>query len=100
MKNLLLCFLTLLGIAGLSISLSAQPQYYNYTGAGNGSNSFPFNVAAGKDVQIIYLAGDFNQPSAAPAGNITSVSIFMNAGMGPVTYTDLTIKLAQSTLTG
>ena len=100
MKNLLFCFLTLMGIAGLNNSSTAQPQYYNYTGAGNGSNSFPFNVAGGKDVQIIYLAGDFNQPSAAPAGNILSVSIFMNAGMGPVTYTDLTIKLAQSTLTG
>ncbi|MGE5424836.1 MAG: hypothetical protein ACM3N9_05700, partial [Syntrophothermus sp.] len=77
---------------GLPFFSNSQPQFYNYTGSGNGSNSFPFNVAAGKDVQLIYLAGDFNQPSAAPAGNITSVSIFMNGALN-ATYTNLTIKL-------
>ena len=99
MKNLFIFFSTLLLIAGLNSPLTAQPQYYNYTGAGNGSNSFPFNVSAGKDVQLLYLSGDFNQPTGAPAGNIVSVSIFLNSALGPVTYTDLTIKLGQSAIT-
>ena len=99
MKHIFYCITILLFIAGLNNDLTAQPQYYNYTGAGNGSNSFPFNVAAGKDIQLIYLAGEFNQPSAAPAGNITSISLFFNGGFGPATYTDLTIKLGQTTLT-
>jgi hypothetical protein len=89
----------LLIIAGLNSSLTAQPQYYNYTGAGNGSNSFPFNVAAGKDVQLLYLAGEFNQPTPAPAGNIISISLFFNGGFGPATYTNLAINLGQSTIT-
>jgi hypothetical protein len=99
MKNLLFICSILFFVSGWQGSVTAQPQYYNYTGSGNGSNSFPFNVSAGKDVQLLYLAGDFNQPSPAPAGNIISVSVFMNAALGPATYTDLTIKLAQSNIT-
>lgn len=99
MKNLLKCISILLIIVGLNDSLTAQPQYYNYTGAGNGSNSFPFNVGGGKDVQLLYLSGEFNQPTPAPAGNIISVSLFFNAGFGPATYTDMTIKLGQSNIT-
>jgi len=99
MKKLLLCVSIILVLAGLNSSLTAQPQYYNYTGSGNGTNNFPFNVAAGKDVQLIYLAGDFNQPTAAPAGNIISVAIFLNTALGPATYTNFTIKMGQSTIT-
>jgi hypothetical protein len=99
MKNLLRCISILLMIAGMNNPLTAQPQYYNYTGAGNGSNSFPFNVSTGKDVQLLYHSGEFNQPTPAPAGNITSVSFYFNAGFGPATYTDMTIKLAQSSIT-
>ena len=99
MKNLLRCISILLIIAGLSSSLNAQPQYYNYTGAGSGSNSFPFNVGTGKDVQILYHSGEFNQPTPAPAGNITSVSFYFNGGFGPATYTDMTIKMGQSSIT-
>src|ERR1035437_243725 len=99
MKNLLKCISILLIIVGLNDSLTAQPQYYNYTGAGNGSNSFPFNVGGGKDVQLLYLSGEFNQPTPAPAGNIISVSLFFNAGFGPATFTDMTIKLGQSNIT-
>lgn len=99
MKTLRNCFLILLFAAALNGSLTAQPQYYNYSGNGNGSNSFPFNVSGGKDVQLLYLSGEFNQPSPAPAGNIVGVSVWLNSALGPVTYTDLTIKLAQSTIT-
>jgi hypothetical protein len=99
MKNLLKCIsILLLIIAGLNDSLSAQPQYYNFNN-GSGSNSFPFNVTAGKDVQLLYLAGAFNQPSAAPAGNIVTLFLRLSSAMNSVTYTDLTIKLGQSTIT-
>ena len=47
----------LLLMAGLNSSLIAQPQYYNYNTNGS-NNSFPFGIAAGKDVQLLYLAGD------------------------------------------
>ncbi|HNW73893.1 MAG TPA: T9SS type A sorting domain-containing protein [Bacteroidales bacterium] len=99
MKNLRICLSMMLLFSGLNSILVAQPQYYNFTGSGNGTNNFPFNVAGGKDVQMLYLAGEFNQPSAAPAGNIVSIAVFMNTALGPATYTDLTIKLGQSTIT-
>jgi hypothetical protein len=101
MKNLHICISILLLIAGLNGSLTAQPQYYNYNTGGSGSNSFPFNMPAGKDVQLLYLAGDFNQPTPAPAGNITSISLFISPSysLGPWTYTDFTIKMGQSTIT-
>jgi hypothetical protein len=100
MKNLLFSISILLLIAGLNSSLTAQPQYYNYNTNGS-NNSFPFNIAAGKEVQLLYLAGDFNQPSAAPAGNITSVSFRIGDTypLGPWTYTDFTIKMGQSAIT-
>ena len=75
MKHLRFLYIMILVLSGFCTSLSAQPQYYNYNGSGNGTNSFPFNVAAGKDVQLLYLAGDFNQPSPAPAGNIISIAV-------------------------
>lgn len=99
MKNVYVFIAVLLLIAGFSMPAAAQPQFYNYSGSGNGSNNFPFNVSGGKDVQLLYLAGEFNQPSPAPAGNITTIYIWMNAGFGPATYTDFTLKLGQSTIT-
>jgi hypothetical protein len=98
MRNLRSCFSILLLIAGLNSSLTAQPQYYNYSATGLG-NAFPFNVAAGKDVQLIYLAGAFNQPSSAPAGNITNVSLWVNSTIGPATYTTFTITMGQTSST-
>ena len=98
MKNLLKCFSILLIVAGLNDSLTAQPQYYNYNNGG-GSNSFPLNVTTGKDVQLLYLAGAFNQPSAAPAGNITTLWLRFSGAITNVTYTTLTIKMGQSAIT-
>ena len=64
MKNLLLCISTLLIISGLNSSLTAQPQYYNYNTSSGSSNSFPFGISGGKEVQLLYLPGAFNQPAA------------------------------------
>jgi len=77
-----------------------NPDYYNYNTTGS-ANSFPWNIAAGKKVQILYLPGDFNQPTPAPAGIITALSFRIHDSypLGPWTYTDLTIKLGQSTIT-
>jgi hypothetical protein len=86
--------------AFLSSPLAAQPQYYNYNTNGN-NNSFPFNMSAGKQVQLLYLPGDFNQPSAAPAGSLASISFRIGDTypLGPWTYTDLTIKMGQASIT-
>jgi hypothetical protein len=87
-------------VAGMSNHANAQPQYYNYNTAGV-ANSFPFNISSGKSVQLLYLPGDFNQPTAAPAGTITSISFMINPSypLGPWTYTDFTIKMGQSSIT-
>jgi len=102
MKRLFTLLSFLLILAGLNGPLSAQPAYYNYNTAGSGSNSFPWNISGGKDVQLLYLAGDFNQPSGAPSGTITSMSFFISPSyaLPSTTYTDLTIKMGQSTITG
>jgi hypothetical protein len=83
------------------IGISYVPDYYNYNTNGSTNNSFPLNIAGGKDVQLLYLPGDFNQPSPAPAGIIKSLSfrIADDYPLGPATYTDLTIKMGQSIIT-
>ncbi len=94
------CYLDFTHITAIAPPLS-QPQYYNYNTGGSGSNSFPFNIAGGKDIQLLYLPGDFNQPTPAPAGYITSVSFRISDiyPLGPWTYTDFTIKMGQSAIT-
>jgi hypothetical protein len=79
--------------------LKAQtPQYYNYQGVGTSSNIFPFAVVAGKQVQWLFLAGDFNMPAPAPSGNITKIYLYMT-GASTNTLTNLTVKMGQSTIT-
>ncbi len=84
-------------IKNLKITNSPQPQYFNYNTNGS-NNSFPFNITAGKEIQLLYLPGDFNQPTIAPAGNITSLSFRIGDtyALGPWAYTDFTIKIGQS----
>jgi len=77
---------------------AAQPQYYNYNTTGS-TNSFPFNIATGKQIQLLFLPGDFAQPSPAPAGNITSVSFRLAANLGPYTYSQMVIKMGQTDIT-
>ncbi len=84
----------------LYADINAQnPQYYNYNNVGSSSNTFPFGQAAGKAVNWLFLAGDFNQPAPLPPGNqITKVYFFITTG-GTRTFTNLHILLAQSTIT-
>ena len=88
---------TLLIILFFTTSTFAQaPMYYNYNTMGNG-NSFPFSVVAGKLVQELILPGEFNQPTAAPSGTITKFYIY--CATASITYTNLTIKMHQDTIT-
>jgi len=77
--------------------LAQQPQYYNYQNVGSSSNTFPFGQSAGKAVNWLFLGGDFNQPTPAPAGFITDVYFFVTTG-GTRTYTNLHILMAQDTI--
>ena len=87
-------FLVLLLV--LTANLYTQPQYYNYNTAGT-TNSFPFNIPGGKQVQLLYLPGDFTSPTPAPSGNITKIYFKMNAAIGSWTYSNFVIKMGQET---
>jgi N-acetylneuraminic acid mutarotase len=92
MKHLFKLFAFLLTF---SICYSQTPQYYNYNTTGN-TNSFPFNIPGGKEIQVLFLPGDFAQPTPAPAGNITGVSFRLAANLGPYTYTNFYIRMGQA----
>lgn len=80
----------------ISNSAKAQtPQHYNYNFVQFG-NAFPFNVAMGKKVQFLFRPGDFNQPSPAPSGHISSVSFLIHLVLGPFTYSDFTIRMGRT----
>lgn len=80
-------------------SANAQtPQHYNYNFVQYG-NAFPFNVAIGKKVQVLFRPGDFNQPSPAPSGHISSVSFLIHLILGPFTYSDFTIRMGRTNIT-
>jgi len=84
-------------ILALTANLYTQPQYYNFTG-GTGNNAFPFNTlpASGKTIQTLYLPGAFTTPTPAPGGNITKFYV-QSVSTVSVTYTQLTIKMGQTT---
>ncbi|HAX48436.1 MAG TPA: hypothetical protein DCX92_05575, partial [Bacteroidetes bacterium] len=82
-------------LLALTANLYTQPQYYNYNTVG-ATNSFPWNIPGGKQIQVLFLPGDFNQPTPAPNGNITSVSFRLAANLGPYTYTNVVIKMGQA----
>ena len=98
MKNIILLFTILFVI--IDFGYSQTPQYFNYNN-GNSYNSFPLNVAAGKMVQTLIAPGEFNQPSPAPAGNITKYYIRISTGypLGPATYTAFRILFSQTSIT-
>lgn len=106
MKNLLLSLFSsasaLLVILIFSAGdLTAQtPQFFN-SNNGTSYNSFPLNIAAGKMVQTLIAAGEFNQPVPATAGNITKYYIRISTGypLGPAAYTNLKIMFSQTALT-
>ncbi len=93
MKKLLF-FLQMLVLGLIS---EAQPTYYNHAATTGGTvNIFPFNAnpGPGKKVQFVVAAGEFNQPTPAPAGNnITTLWFWANTA-GTATYTNLTIRMA------
>jgi hypothetical protein len=96
MKHLPLLFVIFISLL-FSNSYAQAPQYYNFNTGGT-TNSFPFNIAAGKEIQLLLLPGDLNQPTPAPAGNITSVSFRMAANLGPNTYSNMLIKMGQTNI--
>ena len=80
----------------VSAAMAQNPMYYNYNTT-SGGNAFPFSVPAGKTIQWIYLAGEINQPSSAPSGYITRV--YFRCATATVTYTSITIRMGDTTLT-
>ncbi len=84
----------------LSASLLAQPQFYNYNASTGGENSFPLNQAPGKMVQWLVRATEFNQPTPATSGNITSFFL-RTATSYPLssTYTQFRLLLGQTAIT-
>jgi len=93
------CFFLLILVA-INYSKAQMPQYYNYNTPGS-ANSIPTNIPFGKDVQLLYLPGDFTQPTPAPLGVVTSIYLRINESypLGPFTYTDFTVKMGQSSIT-
>lgn len=79
---------------------TSYPNFYNYN-TNTGGNAFPLGVAAGKEVQWLVKAGEFNQPSSATNGLITSLSIMLSSGAvtGTTNFTNFVIKLVQDTIT-
>jgi len=75
------------------------PQFYNFNN-GTSYNSFPLNVAAGKMVQTLVAANEFNQPAPATAGNITKFYLRISTGfpLGPATYTSFRIMFSQAAI--
>ena len=87
--------LLLVFVAG---SFSQTPQYYNFNN-GTSANSFPFNMAAGKAVNSLFLAGEFNQPSPVPAGQKITKIYFRTGTAGVRTFTSVFICMAQDVIT-
>jgi hypothetical protein len=76
-----------------------MPGYYNFNTIA-GTNNYPFNMPAGRMCQWLYAPGEFNQPSNAPSGYITSVYFFMG-GTGATNriFTNFTIRMETTPLT-
>src|SRR4030095_7440656 len=81
-------------------TLSQTPQYFNANSGGIG-NTLPFGSLAvtGYKIQWLIGPGEYIMPSPAPLGSITKFYIFMSANGGPATYTNLTIKMGQTSIT-
>jgi hypothetical protein len=82
----------------------ADPNYWNYNATTGNENSFPLNQPAGKLVQWLIRAGEFNQPTPAPANKVIhSVSWRLTSNptyqLPPGTYTNIRIILYTTTTT-
>lgn len=84
----------------VNAAVGQTPQYSNNLSTDQG-NMFPFGWETGQKVQLLYLSGEFNQPTAAPSGMITSISFRMPDGdtLKYSVYSDLEIKMGQAGIT-
>jgi hypothetical protein len=99
MRKTITLFTFLFLMLALISNLPAQtPQYYNANSGGIG-NTIPFNQASGYKSQWLIGPGEYNQPTPAPAGNITALYINMSSTGGPATFTQLTIKMGLTNIT-
>jgi Concanavalin A-like lectin/glucanases superfamily/Secretion system C-terminal sorting domain len=81
-----------------STSLFAQPQHYNYQNVGSSTNSFPFSVTLGKQVQWFIGPGTLNMPVPVPPGQQLTKLYFFTVGAASPTFTTLMIKLGQANI--
>jgi len=95
MKKITSIVLLIMAAGGL---LAQTPQHYN-TNSGTGTNTYPFGQAAGHQTQWLIRPNELSQPNPVPPGsNITTLYFFMGS-TATVTFTNLTIRLGQTTLT-
>lgn len=94
-KILLICFHLLFLLAGVSM---AQPPQYSTT-QGSSNNIYPFGSSTSNNkVQWLYVPTDFTiQP---PTGQITKVFFRTWNGSYSATYTNFTIRIGMTSLTG
>jgi hypothetical protein len=91
--------LVLLAISIAGPVWSQTPQYTTPNPTSAGSNAFPFNTTTNKKTQYIYKPGDI---VAAPGGLIDTIWFRNNntasgTSAGPGTYSNLQIRLGQTT---
>jgi hypothetical protein len=97
MKKSIQTITILLTVIISSVLIAQTPQYYNSSATGT-ANGFPFGIPQGKMVQMLYLANDFSLPTPCPPGYISNI-YFKMTGSGSSTYTTLTIRMGQSSIT-
>ena len=89
----------MLAITAAAPVLSQVPQYTTPNPTSTGSNAFPFNTTTNKKTQFIYKPGDI---VSAPGGLIDTIWFRNNntasgTSAGPGTYSNLQIRLGQTT---
>jgi len=95
-KIYFLLYFILINIGVFTSQLKAQsPTYYNYN-TNSPSNSFPWATTAGKETQYLVTAGTL---IGAPSGYNISTVYFQVTASQSCTWTNLTIKLGQTSLT-
>jgi len=83
---------------GVDVVDAGVPQYYN-SNSSSSSNNYPFNVAGGESINLLYLPGDFSQPTPLPSGQRITDVYFRAQTPGTRNFTDLEILMAQSSIT-